>query len=43
MYTMLRAENKRRLSGKRDNMQAGKSADDIWVAGDNRPDFIYTL
>ncbi|RMZ32952.1 hypothetical protein D0859_02904 [Hortaea werneckii] len=43
MYTMLRAENKRRLSGKRDNMHAGKSADDIWVAGDNRPDFIYTL
>ncbi|KAI7086206.1 hypothetical protein KC352_g40843, partial [Hortaea werneckii] len=30
MYTMLRAENKRRLSGKRDNMHAGKSADDIW-------------
>ncbi|PPJ56559.1 hypothetical protein CBER1_03885 [Cercospora berteroae] len=43
MYTMLRAENHKRLTGKRDNMHAGKTPDEIWVAGDNRPDFIYVL
>lgn len=43
MYLMLRRENKLRLSGKRDNMHAGKTPEQIWVAGDNRPDFIYTL
>lgn len=43
MHLLLRAENSRRLSGKRDNMHAGKSAVEIWLAGDKRPDFIYTL
>lgn len=43
MYTMLRRENAKRRSGARDNMHEGKSADEIWVAGDNRPDFIYSL
>ena len=43
MYTMLSLENRRRLSGKRDNMHDGKTEDEKWIAGDNRPDFIYTL
>ena len=43
MYTALRRENSKRRSGARDNMHAGKTADEIWVAGDNRPDFIYAL
>ncbi|KAI5362879.1 Putative major facilitator superfamily, MFS transporter superfamily [Septoria linicola] len=43
MYTSLRIENNKRRSGKRDNMHAGMTRDEIWVAGDNRPDFIYTL
>ena len=43
MYTALRRENSKRRSGARDNMHAGKTADEIWVAGDNRPDFIYSL
>lgn len=43
MYVSLRRENSKRLSGKRDNMLQGKTADEIWVAGDNRPDFIYSL
>ncbi|KAK6433100.1 hypothetical protein LTR95_010728 [Oleoguttula sp. CCFEE 5521] len=43
IYTKLRMENKARLSGKRDAMHAGKTDDQIWLAGDNRPDFIYTL
>lgn len=41
MHVMLRMENARRRSGKRDNMHAGMTRDQIWVAGDNRPDFIY--
>lgn len=43
MRTMLGIENRKRKSGKRDNMHAGMSPDEIWVAGDKRPDFIYTL
>lgn len=43
MHTLLRIENGKRLSGKRDRMHEGKTAVEIWVAGDKRPDFIYTL
>ena len=43
MWTALKRENSKRRSGKRDNMHAGKTPDEIWVAGDNRPDFIYSL
>lgn len=43
MWAMLKRENAKRRSGARDNMHAGKTADEIWVAGDNRPDFIYSL
>ena len=43
IYFKLRAENAARRSGKRDNMHEGKSQEQIWVAGDNRPDFLYTL
>jgi MFS-type transporter involved in bile tolerance (Atg22 family) len=42
MHILLKRENRLRLSGRRDNMHEGKSADEIWVAGDNRPNFIYT-
>ncbi|EME78268.1 uncharacterized protein MYCFIDRAFT_190618 [Pseudocercospora fijiensis CIRAD86] len=43
MYTMLARENRLRKSGKRDGMHDGMTPDQIWVAGDKRPDFIYTL
>ncbi|KAL9529419.1 hypothetical protein SMMN14_07298 [Sphaerulina musiva] len=43
MYTMLRVENRRRRTGKRDGMHEGMTPEEIWVAGDKRPDFIYTL
>ncbi|OCT49698.1 putative transporter [Cladophialophora carrionii] len=43
MHVMLRMENAKRKSGKRDRMHEGKTPEQIWVAGDNRPDFIYTL
>lgn len=43
MHVMLRAENRKRQSGRRANMLAGKSAEELWVMGDMRPDFIYTL
>ncbi|KAK5070538.1 hypothetical protein LTR64_000209 [Lithohypha guttulata] len=43
MHLMLRRENRLRRSGKRDNMHQGMTAEQIWVAGDKRPDFMYTL
>lgn len=43
VYVMLRMENRKRQSGKRANMLDGKSDEQIWIMGDNRPDFIYTL
>ncbi|SMR58697.1 unnamed protein product [Zymoseptoria tritici ST99CH_1E4] len=43
MYTGLRMENARRLSGKRDHMHDGLTEEEKWVAGDNRPDFIYSM
>jgi sugar phosphate permease len=43
MHVLLRIENTKRLTGKRDRMLEGKTAEEIWIAGDNRPDFIYTL
>lgn len=42
MHLMLRRENKLRLTGRRNNMHEGMTAEQIWVAGDKRPDFIYT-
>lgn len=42
-HLMLRAENKKRKSGARDDMLVGKSAEEVWAAGDKRPDFLYTL
>lgn len=39
----LKRENKKRLSGARDNMLDGKTEEEVWIAGDNRPDFIYTM
>ncbi|KAK4494587.1 hypothetical protein PRZ48_013943 [Zasmidium cellare] len=43
MYSMLAIENRKRRSGKRDGMHEGMTEDEVWVAGDQRPDFIYTL
>lgn len=42
MTTLLRAENKRRLEGKRDGWASGKSEEELHEMGDKRPDFIYT-
>ena len=39
----LRAENKKRLSGKRDYWAEGKSGEELRKLGDERPDFIYTV
>ncbi|KAK5043574.1 hypothetical protein LTR84_011381 [Exophiala bonariae] len=43
MHVLLRIENRKRLSGARDNMHEGKTPEQVWVCGDKRPDFIYTL
>lgn len=42
MHFMLKRENRLRLSGARDAKYAAMSPEKKWVAGDNRPDFIYT-
>ena len=39
----LRIENAKRRSGKRDHMLDGFSEYDIKIAGDKRPDFIYSI
>ncbi|KXT10752.1 hypothetical protein AC579_6847 [Pseudocercospora musae] len=41
--TMLAIENKKRRAGKRDHMLHGLNTDEIMVAGDKRPNFLYTL
>lgn len=41
--TMLAIENKKRRAGKRDHMLDGMTPDEIMVAGDKRPNFLYTL
>lgn len=43
MHILLRIENRKRRSGLRNNMHEGMNAEQIWAAGDRRPDFIYTL
>lgn len=43
VYTMLRLENRKRRSGQRANMLDGKTEEEIWIMGDNRPDFLYCL
>jgi len=42
-HIMLRAENRKRLSGERDHWIEGKSEEEIEALGDKRPDFLYTL
>lgn len=41
--TKLARENKKRRNGERDYLLEGKTEDEIVVAGDKRPDFMYTL
>ncbi|KAF2199437.1 hypothetical protein GQ43DRAFT_398772 [Delitschia confertaspora ATCC 74209] len=43
MHFMLRRENKLRKSGRRDHWMEGKTAEEVRMMGDVRPDFIYTL
>jgi hypothetical protein len=43
IYTLLKIENRKRRLGQRDGMLEGKTAEEIQVAGDKRPDFIYTI
>lgn len=43
MHVLLRIENAKRRSGKRDNMLEGLTQQEKWIKGDKRPDFIYTL
>jgi sugar phosphate permease len=43
MHVLLRRENQKRLEGQRDSMHEAMTSDEIWAAGDKRPDFIYTL
>jgi len=40
---LLRAENKKRLSGQRDHWLEGKSPEEIGKLGDRKPDFIYVV
>jgi len=40
---LLRIENKKRLSGKRDHWIEGKTKEEIEMLGDQRPDFIYVI
>lgn len=39
----LRAENRKRISGRRDHWAEGKSEKEIEELGDKRPDFLYTI
>ncbi|OIW32769.1 MFS general substrate transporter [Coniochaeta ligniaria NRRL 30616] len=43
MQILLSRENKARKAGKRDHLIEGKSASEIDLLGDKRPDFLYTL
>lgn len=43
MHVLLRIENNKRRSGKRDHMLDGMTQEEKWISGDKRPDFIYTL
>lgn len=42
-YVLLRRENSKRRSGKRDQWVAGLDERQLYQRGDMRPDFIYTL
>ncbi|MCJ1309948.1 hypothetical protein MMC25_003609 [Agyrium rufum] len=42
-HLYLRAENAKRRAGKRDGWVVGKSASEVELLGDKRPDFMYTL
>jgi len=43
MHVLLALENRRRRSGRRDNMLEGLTQEEKWIRGDKRPDFMYTL
>lgn len=43
MHLLLRRENRKRVKGERDWRMEGKSAEDVRMMGDVRPDFVYTL
>ncbi|KAK1534850.1 major facilitator superfamily transporter [Colletotrichum costaricense] len=43
MHFALRVANSRRRAGKMDAQWAGMTDEQRWVAGDKRPDFMYTL
>lgn len=43
MHLALKAENKKRLAGKRDHWVEGMTEKDVERLGDMRPDFLYTL
>jgi hypothetical protein len=40
---LLRAENKKRLEGKRNSWMEGRNPDEVKMLGDRRPDFIYVV
>jgi predicted MFS family arabinose efflux permease len=43
MHVLLRIENRKRLSGRRERTVAGKTEIEVYMMGDKRPNFIYTL
>jgi hypothetical protein len=43
MHMLLRMENSKRRTGKRDNMLDGLTQEEKWIKGDKRPEFNYTL
>lgn len=42
-YYLLNRENNKRRNGERDHWVKGKTAKEIEMMGDMRPDFLYTL
>lgn len=42
-YFLLNRENNKRRNGERDHWVEGKTAKEIELLGDMRPDFLYTL
>jgi MFS family permease len=43
LQVLLSRENSARKAGKRDHLLRGRSAEEVEMLGDNRPDFLYTL
>ncbi|RVX73027.1 hypothetical protein B0A52_02153 [Exophiala mesophila] len=43
MHMLLKAENKKKMAGKRDHLVEDKTVEEIRIIGDKRPDFVYIV